>query len=61
MKHLDPDQFFHKKGLDLLLEKLRHSPLQTLPIPDSFQKLERWNNLRRRDNESIPEFLVIVL
>ena len=58
VKHLDPDQFFHKKGLDLLLEKLRHSLLQTLPIPDSFQKLKRWNNLRRRDNESIPEFLV---
>ena len=58
VKHLDPEQYFNKKGLDLLLEKLRHSPLQTLPIPDSFQKLERWNNLRRRDNESIPEFLV---
>ena len=57
VKHLDPNQFFNKQGLDLLLEKLRHSPLQTLPIPDSFQKLERWNNLRRRENESIPEFL----
>ena len=41
MKHLDPHQFYNVQGLDLLLDKLRRSPLQTLPIPDSFQKLER--------------------
>eukprot|EP00439_Symbiodinium_sp_Y106_P061346 s2005_g9.t1 len=58
VKHLDPEFFHNNRGWELLLDKLRKSPLQTLPIPDSFQKLEKWSNLRRRDRESIPEFLV---
>ena len=58
VRHLDPDRFHHAQGLQRLLEILRRSPLQTLPIPDTFQKLERWSNMKRKDQESIPEFLV---
>ena len=56
VRHLDPDQFHHAQGLQKLLETLRRSSLQTLPIPDTFQKLERWNNMKRRDQENLREF-----
>ena len=41
VRHLAPDEFNSAGGLDKLLQVLRASPLQTLPIPDSFSKLER--------------------
>ena len=31
---------------DKLLEALRSSPLQRLPVPDSFSRLEWWSNMR---------------
>ena len=40
---LSPDEFDVAGGLEKLLAVLRASPLQTLPIPDSFSKLERWH------------------
>ena len=58
VKHLQPEEFFHDGGLDKLLSILRGSPLQTLPIPDTFSKLERWSNLRRREQETVAELLV---
>ncbi|CAE7817945.1 RE1 [Symbiodinium sp. CCMP2592] len=58
VKHLSADGFDQPGGLGKLLEVLRSSPLQTLPIPDSFAKLEKWHQLRRKDAESIPELLV---
>ncbi|CAE7836823.1 GIP [Symbiodinium sp. CCMP2592] len=58
VKHLSPEDFDTANGLDKLLEVLRSSPLQSLPIPDSFSKLERWHQLKRRDQETIPELLV---
>ena len=58
VKHLSPDEFDVSGGLAKLLSVLRSSPLQTLPIPDSFSKLERWHQLRRKENESIPELIV---
>ena len=58
VKHLSPDEFDGSGGLAKLLSVLRSSPLQTLPIPDSFSKLERWHQLRRKENESIPELIV---
>ena len=58
VKHLSPDEFDTTGGLAKLLAVLRSSPLQTLPIPDSFSKLERWHQLRRKENESIPELIV---
>ena len=45
-------------GLEKLLRVLRESPLQKLPIPDSFSRLEKWSGLRRGPNESIPQLLV---
>ncbi|CAE6969531.1 SLC6A5 [Symbiodinium natans] len=58
VKHLDPQMFFAEDGLSKLLAILRQSPLQTLPIPDSFSKLERWSHLRRREGETVAELLV---
>lgn len=58
VKHLDPDAFEGENGLNAFLSVLRESPLQQLPIPDSFSRLERWSNMRRRDKESISELIV---
>eukprot|EP00435_Cladocopium_sp_Y103_P013825 s669_g3.t1 len=58
VRHLEPDDFESKDGLELFLQILRDSPLQQLPIPDSFSRLERWNQLRRHDRETISELLV---
>ena len=58
VKHLDPESFEGQDGLSKFLEVLRSSPLQQLPISDSFTKLERWNSLRRRDRETITELIV---
>ena len=58
VKHLDPDEYSGEDGLTKLLQVLRTSPLQALPVPDSFSRLERWHSLRRKENESIAELLV---
>ena len=58
VRRLSPDEFDVPGGLEKLLAVLRASPLQTLPIPDSFSKLERWHVLRRKEGESIPELIV---
>ena len=56
--HLDPKDFGTEAGLNKLLGVLRESPLQKLPVPDSFNRLERWSGLRRTHAESIPQLLV---
>ena len=58
VRHLDPDSFEGDGGLLRFLAVLRESPLQQLPIPDSFSRLEKWNHLRRFDRETISELLV---
>ena len=58
VRNLDPTAYSTQNGLDKLLEVLRMSPLQRLPVPDTFQRLERWSGLHRRQGESIPQFLV---
>lgn len=55
VRHLDPDAFEGKDGLEKFLPVLRDSPL---PVPDSFSRLERWNNLKRYDRETISKLLV---
>ena len=58
VKHLDPDQYESESGLQAFLQVLRSSPLQQLPISDSFNRLEKWNHLRRGDKETITELIV---
>ena len=58
VRHLDPEEFTGDDGLLKLLSILQASPLQQLPIPDSFSRLERWHQLRRRESESIAELLI---
>ena len=58
VRHLDPKDFSSDTGLENLLRVLRESPLQKLPIPDSFSRLEKWSGLRRGPNETIPQLLV---
>ena len=50
VRNLDPSEFSGEDGLSKLLQVLRSSPLQQLPVPDSFSRLERWHSLRRRDH-----------
>ena len=42
VKHLEPKDFATETGMNKLLGVLRESPLQKLPIPDSFSRLEKW-------------------
>ena len=58
VRNLDPAQYSTSNGLEKLLEVLRQSPLQRLPVPDTFQKLERWTSLHKRQGETIPQLLV---
>ena len=58
VRHLDPGDFDDQNGLTKLLNVLRESPLQKLPVPDSFSRLERWSQLRRGPHETIPQLLV---
>ena len=58
VRFLDPDKYDGEQGLSRFLDVLRSSPLQNLPVPDSFTRLDRWSNLRRRDKESIAELII---
>ena len=58
VRHLNPDDYEAVDGLSKLVEVLRTSPLQQLPVPDLFKRLDTWHQLRRSNGESIPQFLV---
>ena len=58
VQHLNPDEFSGTDSLSKLLDVLRSSPLQQLPVPDSFARLEAWHGLKRKESESIPELIV---
>ena len=58
VRHLDPGDFDDSNGLTKLLNVLRESPLQKLPVPDSFSRLEKWSQLRRGPQETIPQLIV---
>lgn len=51
-------QFDHDDGLTQFLALLRESPLQRLPVPDSFSRLDKWSNLKRTDRETVAELIV---
>ena len=58
VKHRPPEELEDETGLEKLLDVLRASPLQLLPVPDSLSRLEAWHHLRRAPHETIPELLV---
>jgi len=58
VKHLGPKEFNMENGLEKLLTILQEPPLQKLPVPDSFNGLEKWSGLCRGQGESIPQLLV---
>ena len=58
VRHLRPEEYATEGGVDKLLAALRESPLQKLPIPDSFSRLEKWSSLQRRQGETVPHMLV---
>lgn len=58
VKFLEPDQYDGQDGLARFLDVFRQSPLQSLPVPDSFTRLERWHGLKRADHESVSELIV---
>ena len=47
-----------ENGLEKLLTILQEPPLQKLPMPDSFNRLEKWCGLCRGQGESIPQLLM---
>ena len=47
VRHLDPDDYEADDGLSRLVDVLRKSPLQALPIADSFKRLDAWHMLKR--------------
>ncbi|CAE6957766.1 RE1 [Symbiodinium sp. CCMP2592] len=55
VRHLNPENFASEDGVKKLLNVLRESPLQKLPIPDSFSRLEKWSGLQKRAHENIPQ------
>ena len=58
VRYLDPDVYDGDDGLKRFLDVLRSSPLQQLPVPDSFSRLERWSSLKRHDKKSVAEMIV---
>ena len=58
VRYADPEQFDHEDGLNQFLALLRESPLQRLPVPDSFNRLDKWSNLKRTDREPVAELIV---
>ena len=52
---MDLEEFDDADGLKRFLEVLRASPLQQLPIPNSFSK---WHSLRKADKEIIAEVII---
>eukprot|EP00435_Cladocopium_sp_Y103_P029947 s1363_g7.t1 len=58
VRNLRPQDFDTATGVDKLLSILRESPLQKLPIPDSFSRLEKWSGLRRGHGEDIPHLII---
>ena len=58
VRHLDPKDFSSENGMEKLLSVLCESPLQKLPIPDSFSRLETWSSLKRTSHETIPQLQV---
>lgn len=58
VRHCNPDDYESTDGLTKLIEVLRKSPLQELPIPDSFKRLDIWHQLKRSQHESIAQLLV---
>ena len=58
VRHLDPEDFDDSNGLTKLLNVLRESPLQKLPVPDSFSRAWEWSQLRRGPQETIPQLIV---
>ena len=58
VKHLNPDEYESETGLTKLVDVLRSSPLQQLPVPDLSKRLGQWHLLKRHGNETIPQYLV---
>ena len=47
-----------KKGCQSCWKCWELPPLQQLPVPDSFKRLDVWHHLRRNNGETIPQLLV---
>ena len=58
VRNFHPEQYAGANGLEKLLQVLFKSLVQRPPIPDTFQRLENWTKLNRRQQEPIPQLLV---
>ena len=59
MYKLDPSDFSDEQGIQKLVSFLEASPMNRQPIPDAGAKLSQYyRRLSRKNNETIPQFLV---
>ena len=57
LQHLNPKDFQGEDSIDKLLVILKQSPLQTMALPDAFQKLESYHHLRRQPKEMVANLI----
>ena len=48
-----PQDFEDARGVERLLRILRESPLASMPVPDAYQKIQAYDQIRRRPGEVI--------
>ena len=53
-----PQDFEDARGVERLLRILRESPLASVPVPDAFQKIQAYDQIRRRSEEVIGDYIV---
>ena len=46
-----PQDFEDARGVERLLRVLRESPLASMPVPDAYQKIQAYDQIRRRPRE----------
>ncbi len=58
VQHLDPDDFDCPDFLEKLLRILKESPLQKMPLPDAFQKIDQYHHIQLEKDEMVTNLLV---
>ena len=53
-----PQEFEDARGVERLLRFLRESPLASMPVPDAYEKIQAYDQIRRRPGEVIGDYIV---
>ena len=57
-KKMSVDEYAGTDGLEKYLEFLGKSPLGMQPLPDAFQRIDRYDSILRHKGESMPDYIV---